>query len=107
MLPIVVGSGAVLAALASLAPAPTLIRAPLVLAFALLGPGAAIVPLLALRDPLGELTLAIGVSCSLDVALALGMLYAHAWSPDAGLAILVAVTLAGAVAQAVVERSRR
>jgi hypothetical protein len=98
-LALVVGVGAILTGLASFAHAPVAVRAPLVLAFALIGPGAALVPLLGLRDPLGELTLAIGLSLSLDVGVGLAMVYASAWAPAAGLAILIWLTLAGAAAQ--------
>lgn len=101
-LALAVGAGGLVAFTASFAHAPTEIRAPLVLAFALIGPGAAVVPLLRLHDPLGEFTLALGVSLAADVVVASAMLYAHAWAPEAGLAILVAVTLAGAGSQVVV-----
>jgi uncharacterized membrane protein len=89
------------AAAASLASAPTVIRAPLVLVFTLVGPGAALTPLLELADPLAEFSLAVGVSLALDVVIALVMLYAHAWTPEGALAILAAVSLAGAGAQVI------
>jgi uncharacterized membrane protein len=106
-LPAALIAAALVTLIVAYAPAPTVVRAPLVLVFALLGPGAAVVPLIALRDPLGEFTLALGVSCAIDVIVALGLLYGHAWSPVAGLAILAGLTLAGAIAQTVtVERGR-
>jgi hypothetical protein len=101
---VVIGTLAALAA--SLAQAPIEIRVPLVVVFALVGPGAAVVPLLRLRDPLGEFTLAVGVSLAADVAVATAMLYAHAWSPEAGLAILALLTLVAAAGQVRSERSR-
>jgi hypothetical protein len=88
------------------AQAPLVIRVPLVLAFALLGPGAALVPLFGLRDPLGEFTLAVGASLALDVVVACILLYAHAWAPRAGLIILALVALAGAGGQLLVGRER-
>lgn len=100
-LALTVVTGALAAAAASFAHAPIAIRVPLVLAFAVLGPGAAVVPLLGLRDPLGEFTLALGVSLAADVAVASIMLYAHAWAPQTGLAILVIMTLAAAGGQVV------
>jgi hypothetical protein len=103
-LALAVATGALAASAVSFAHAPAAIRVPLVLAFALLGPGAAAVPLLGLHDPLGEFTLALGVSLAADVVVASAMLYAHAWAPQAGLAILVAVTLAAAAGQVVVTR---
>jgi hypothetical protein len=103
-LPLVVGATALAVLAASFGQAPRAIRVPLVLAFAIVGPGAALVPLLGLRDPLGEFTLALGTSLGLDVVVAGGLLYAHAWAPRAGLAILVAVTVAGAAGQVMAER---
>lgn len=94
-------AGALAASAAVLVHAPGPIRVPLVLAFAVFGPGAAIVPLLGLRDPLGELTLAIGTSLAADVVVASALLYAHAWAPRAGMAILIAVALLGVAAQLV------
>jgi hypothetical protein len=101
-----VASAGLATAIASFAHAPVQLRAPLVVAFAVVGPGAGLVPLLGLRDPLGELTLAIGASLALDVAVALALVYSGAWAPQAGMAILVAMTLAGAAAQ-VLQTSRR
>ncbi len=105
-LPAGVAAAAIVVMLVAYAPAPIAIRAPLVLVFALIGPGAGLVPLIALRDPLGEFTLALGVSCALDVIVALGLIYAHAWSPAAGLAILAALALAGAAVQALTTETR-
>jgi hypothetical protein len=100
-LALTVAIGALAAAAVSLGDAPLAIRVPVVFVFAILGPGAAVVPLLGLRDPLGEFALAIGVSLAADVAVGTTLLYAHAWSPQAGLAILVVVALAAAGAQIV------
>ena len=105
-LALAVGTGALAALAAGFVHAPSAIRVPLVLAFALLGPGLAVTPLLGLEDPLGEFTLAIGVSLAADVVVAIAMLYAHAWAPQAGLAILVLVTLAAAGGQILVARRR-
>jgi hypothetical protein len=101
-----VASAALATAIASVAHAPVQLRAPLVVAFAVLGPGAGLVPLLGLRDPLGELTLAIGASLALDVAVALALVYSGARAPQAGMPILVAMTLAGAAAQVLQTRRR-
>lgn len=98
-LALAVAVGALATAVASFAPAPLAIRVPLVLAFAIVGPGAAIVPLFELRDPLGELTLAIGISLAADVTVGTTLVYAHAWAPQAGLLILVGVTLLAAAGQ--------
>ena len=102
----VVAVAAVAAAVAALAGAPDALRAPLVLGFLLIGPGMAFVPLLDLGDPVAELTVALGVSLALDLAVALAMLYAGAWSPVASLVVLAAIALAGAMLQQV-KRGRR
>jgi hypothetical protein len=87
------------------AQAPTDLRAPVVFAFAMFAPGAAFVPLLGLGDRCGEFALAIAVSLSCDVVLALTMAYAHVWSPDAGLVILAGLTVAGGAMQVAVARA--
>lgn len=97
----VVVVAAVAAAGAALAGAPEALRVPLVLGFLLIGPGMAFVPLLDLGDPVAELTVALGVSLALDVAVAMAMLYAGAWSPIAGLLVLAAIALTGAALQQV------
>ena len=74
-------------------------RAAAVAWFALVIPGGALVPLLGLRDRVAELTLAIALSLALDLIVACGMLYAGVWNPTAGVVVLVAVSLAGAVLQ--------
>jgi hypothetical protein len=91
-------------AAASVGHAPVPLRATLVVLFVLIGPGAGLVPLLGLRDPLGELALAIGTSLAVDVAVALGIVYAGTWRPAVGLAILVVLTVGGACAQIVQTR---
>ena len=105
-LPLVLGAVALAVLAASFGQAPPAIRVPLVVVFAIVAPGAAIVPLLGLRDPLGEFTLALGTSLALDVVVAGGLLYAHAWAPRAGLVILVALTVAGAGGQVMAVRRR-
>jgi hypothetical protein len=70
-------------------------RSGLVAAFLFLCPGLALVRLLRLEEPLLELTLAIAFSLALAGLVSLTLLYAHLWSPGAGLAILVAITIGG------------
>jgi hypothetical protein len=94
--PIAVALAAVAAMAVALAGAPGALRVPLVLGFLLIGPGMAFVPLLDLGDPVAELTVALGVSLALDLAVAMAMRYAGAWSPLATLAVLAAIALAGA-----------
>jgi hypothetical protein len=95
----IVAAAALAAAAVAFVGAPEPLRAPIVLAFLALGPGMAFVPLLGLRDPVAELTLGLAVSLALDLAVAMTMLYAGAWSPPASLAVLAAIALSGAALQ--------
>jgi hypothetical protein len=70
-----------------------------VLLFLLLGPGAALVPLLRLGDGMGELLLMIALSLSLDLLVALMLVLTRAWSPTAAMGLLLAVAAGGAIAQ--------
>ena len=97
--PPVIAAAALAATLVALLGAPGPLRVPLVLGFLALGPGMAFVPLLGLRDPLAELTVAFGVSIGLDLAVAAAMLYAGAWSPITSLVVLAAIALGGAALQ--------
>ncbi len=83
------------------------LRAPVGLFFLLLCPGMAIVRLLETRDPVAELTLAIALSIALDVIVAGGLLYAGAWSPNAALGILMAITVGGVLLELLVGRARQ
>jgi hypothetical protein len=103
----VVAAFALAAVAASSAGAPAPVRAPLVLAFVLLGPGMAYIPLLGLGDLLAELTLGLAVSLALDLAVAATMLYAGAWSPRTSLFVLGVVALGGVALQARVAGGRR
>jgi hypothetical protein len=100
---VAVAVAAVAAPAAALAGAPAAVRIPVVLLFLLLGPGMAFVPLLDLGDPVAELTVAVGISVAVDLAVAMAMLYAGSWSPAATLVVLAALALSGAVAQRVKE----
>jgi len=67
--------------------------------FMLVCPGMALVGLLHLKDHLIELVLAIALSLSISTVLAEFMALSHLWSTLAGLRILIAISLAGAVLQ--------
>lgn len=67
----------------------------LVVPFLLACPGTALVRLLSLEERLPELVLGVAVSVAMDGCVAGAMVYAAAWSPTAGLGVLVGVTLAG------------
>jgi hypothetical protein len=73
-------------------------RATVMLAFLLLAPGLALVPLLG-RVGDGELALAAGISVGLDTAIALVMAVSGAWSPKGALVALIAISLLGAALQ--------
>jgi hypothetical protein len=62
-------------------------------------PGMAFVRLLRLGDLLTELIFALALSLALDAIVAAGMIYARAWSPDLGLALLIGISIAGVLLQ--------
>src|SRR5205814_998921 len=65
------------------------IRPYVVLAFLILCPGMALIRLLRLRDVAVEWTLAIALSVVLSALIPTIQLYAHLWSPDVSLAIIL------------------
>jgi hypothetical protein len=64
-------------------------------------PGLALVGMIGIRDRLAEAMLAIALSVALDTAVALVMVLARVWSPDAGLAVLIGISLLGSALQAI------
>jgi hypothetical protein len=78
-------------------------RAPVVLSFLLIGPGLAIVRLLGIPAATAQLSLGIALSMALDVLVPAALLYAGAWSPSSALAILVALTIAAALVEVVLD----
>lgn len=95
-------------ALATLLEAGEPVRALLAFWFFLISPGMAVVGLLGIEDRLAELVLAVAVSLALDTGVALVMVLAKVWSPDAGLAVLIAISVTGATLQGTLgRRSRR
>jgi hypothetical protein len=83
------------------------VRSALVAAFVFLCPGLALVRLLRLEEPLFELTLGIALSLALAGLVSVALLYAHAWSPGKGLAILAAIALGGSWFELATEPSER
>ena len=71
-----------------------------VLAFLLVGPGLAFVPLLRIGGWPGW-TMAVGLSLALDTVVSTAMIYAGIWSPEATLMVLVMLSLIGAVCQSI------
>lgn len=73
-------------------------RAAVVLAFALVCPGMALVRLLRLGEPLAELLLAIVVSLALAAVVATIPIYLGIWNPRVSLLIIAAVALVAVLA---------
>ena len=67
--------------------------------FLLVCPGMALVRLLRLKDVIVELTLAVALSLALDALVASALVYTGLWSSKSSLAILIAISIAGAAAQ--------
>jgi hypothetical protein len=84
----------ILAAIVVVLEAPVEVRAPIVLAFLAGGPGAAIVGLLGLDDPLHQLTLSVAMSIAVSSLVSLVSLYAGLWSPTGILLAIVMITIA-------------
>ncbi len=82
-----------------LAGEPSLVRTLTALAFLLLCPGMAFVPLLQLRRLNIELPVGLVVSLVLDTLVAAASLYLRAWQPGVVLFILIGLTLSGAAIQ--------
>jgi hypothetical protein len=82
------------------------VRTVLTVAFFALAPGLAVVGLLRLSDPWLVAALAPALSLSIGATVGGILSYAGAWSPAAGLAILVAISVLGALAQQLVGRGR-
>jgi uncharacterized membrane protein len=69
--------------------------------FLLFCPGMAFVQLLHIKDPIGELALAVALSLAIASILATAMVYARLWSPRWGLGILIGISVFGAVLQVI------
>jgi hypothetical protein len=82
------------------------IRPYVVLAFLIICPGMAVIRLLRLRDVAVEWTLAIALSIVLSAIVPTVQLYAHLWSPDVSMRIILGITVVGALAQFINPRSR-
>lgn len=79
--------------------APLPVRAAVVLGFLVAGPGLAIVPLLRIRQVSVEITLVLALSLALDTLVAESLVLAQAWSAGLALAVLIAISVTGAVLQ--------
>ena len=67
--------------------------------FLVVCPGLAIVPLLRIPDPWGELALVVSLSIALDLIVATALMYAGASSTAAAFGVLAAVSMCGAALQ--------
>lgn len=83
------------------------LRTLLVVCFFAVSPGLALVGLLRLSDPWLEAALVPALSLSLDAMVGGALSYAGVWSPAAGILILVAISVAGALTQDVLIPRRR
>ena len=79
--------------------APLPLRAVVVLGFLLAGPGLAFVPLLRIRQTSVEITLVLALSLALDTLVAEVLVLAQFWSAGLALAVLIAISVTGAVVQ--------
>jgi CBS-domain-containing membrane protein len=70
-----------------------------VLVFALVCPGLAVVRLFRLDDPLLELAIAIAVSIGVELMVSTAMVYLGLWSPKTLFTALVCVSIGGAAAE--------
>jgi hypothetical protein len=91
-------ASAVLAGALALAGMHSPLRVAVVLWFVLVCPGMAFVRLLDLEDAAAELALAVALSIALATAVGGVALYGGLWAPGASLAVLVAITIAAALA---------
>lgn len=96
MLLILSAGGAVLADVSGISSS---IRVAIIFWFMLVCPGMAFVRLLHLDSLIVELTLAISLSITLGTLVAEAMVLARRWSPQAGLVVLAAMTIGGAMLQ--------
>ena len=91
-------ASAVLAGVVDVAELHSPLRVVVILWFVLVCPGMAFVRLLDLDDAAAELALAVALSIALAMAAGGAALYSGLWAPGATLAILIAITIAAAVA---------
>lgn len=87
------GAGCVLAPLAMLVDAPSLLRVPAALALFAFAPGASLLPLLRLRARAADTGLVVVTSIGVLLVAAQAMLWADAWSPAAGAYLVAALAL--------------
>jgi uncharacterized membrane protein len=82
------------------------VRSVVALVFLLLAPGLVVVDIARPRSALEHVVLAVGMSFAIEVAVALGMLYAGVWRPETAVLCLAAFVLAGSAATAIPANAR-
>jgi hypothetical protein len=83
------------------------LRPLVVLWFLLICPGMAIVSMLDIRDGWARISIGIALSIALATVTSSVLLYAGAWSPRAGLLVLMGITLLSVGLSQALDRSRR
>ncbi len=97
--PTIIILSAVAAGLVTFIPTGPFLRLVVVLWFLLICPGMMLVRFFQLREPLLEWVLAVALSLAADTIVAGILLYAGRWSPGDAFALLLGLTVAGALAQ--------
>lgn len=75
------------------------LRSIILFLYIVLVPGLAFTRLFNFRDILTEVVLAVALSLAAGTILAELMIFSHLWSPDAGLGIMVILSIIGAILQ--------
>ena len=95
--PVIIILSAAMAGLLTYVDVGSPLRLVVVMWFMLVCPGMVLVRFLALRDPLFEWTLAVALSLAADAFVAGALLYAGKWSTSSAFALLLGLTVAGAL----------
>ena len=93
---------ALLAALAAVGYFPVLIQFVVIGIFLLVMPGFAYIRLMPSAPFIAQITLSIGLSIAITTFVSLIMVLTRFWSPFNGLLLIILITIAGAILQAVI-----
>ena len=105
--PAIIAVSAVLLGIVMAAGGQSLLRTAVALWFFGICPGLAFIGAIRLTDPWLEVALTLALSFAINVLVALVIAYGFGWSPVAALAVVVALTLAGAALQMLLPVERR
>jgi hypothetical protein len=97
--PVILGSSALAMFEGMAGGGPSSLRSAAVVWFLAVCPGLGVIALLRLRDPWLEVALVPALSFAIDILVSGTLAYTGLWSPAACILILVAVSIAGAIAQ--------